>query len=205
MDRTLSVVSQSLGSLIVKIREYFEFCSDWYHRNPAVGELVGKYYVVLRSLLRQDPRLRRCLCRCRHCHIFFLTHPRNARRRDLACPFGCRRVHRRQGSNRRSRAYYRSPEGKEKKRQHNQRRRFLRPSHPPTRRADRGSRGSQAEAVDSVMRRYLLIVISLIEGRRVSQAEILAMLTRGVRQHSMARRLQRDYILSCWTGTLESP
>jgi hypothetical protein len=31
------------------------------------------------------------------------------------------------------------------------------------------------------------------------------MLTRGVRQHSMARRLQRDYILSCWTGTLESP
>jgi hypothetical protein len=28
MDRTLSVVSQSLGSLIVKIREYFEFCSD---------------------------------------------------------------------------------------------------------------------------------------------------------------------------------
>ena len=114
MDRTLSVVSQSLGSLIVKIREYFEFCSDWYHRNPAVSELVGQYYVVLRSLLRQDRTLRRCLCRCRHCHIFFLTHPRNARRRDLACPFGCRRVHRRQGSNRRSRAYYRSPEGKEK-------------------------------------------------------------------------------------------
>ena len=55
------------------------------------------------------------------------------------------------------------------------------------------------------MRRYLLIVISLIEGRRVSEAEILAMLTRGVRQHSMARRRRRDYILSYWTGTLESP
>ena len=46
MDRTLSVVSQSLGSLIVKIREYFDFCSDWYHRNPAVSELVGQDYVV---------------------------------------------------------------------------------------------------------------------------------------------------------------
>jgi hypothetical protein len=56
MDRTVSVVSQSLGSLIVTIREYFEFCSDWYHRNPAVSELVGQYYVVLRSLLRQDSR-----------------------------------------------------------------------------------------------------------------------------------------------------
>jgi hypothetical protein len=51
MDRTLSVVSQSLGSLIVKIREYFDFCSDWYHRNPAVSELVGQYYVVF-DLLR---------------------------------------------------------------------------------------------------------------------------------------------------------
>jgi hypothetical protein len=63
MDRTVSVVCQSLETLIVKIREYFEFCSDWYHRNPVVAELVGQYYVVLRSLLRQDPTLRRCLCR----------------------------------------------------------------------------------------------------------------------------------------------
>ena len=43
--------------------------------------------MVLRSLLRQKAHLRPCLCRCRHCRIFFLTHPRNARRRDLACPF----------------------------------------------------------------------------------------------------------------------
>ena len=86
MDCTVSVVSQSLGLLTLKIREYFEFCPDWYHRNSAVRELVMQYYVVLRSLLRVNPTLRRCLCRCRHCQIFFLSHPRNAGRRDLSCP-----------------------------------------------------------------------------------------------------------------------
>lgn len=156
MDCTVSVVSQSLGLLTLKIREYFEFCPDWYHRNSAVRELVMQYYVVLRSLLRVNPTLRRCLCRCRHCHIFFLTDPRNRRRRDLVCPFGCRRVH----------------------------------------------QSSQAETIG--MRRYLSMVISLVEGRQVSEAEIQMMLARSVRQHAIARRRRVDYIWSCWKGNLES-
>jgi hypothetical protein len=41
---------------------------------------VGQYYVVLHSLLQQRAQLPPYLCRCRHCRIFFLTHPRNARR-----------------------------------------------------------------------------------------------------------------------------
>ncbi|PYS55329.1 MAG: hypothetical protein DMF76_26105 [Acidobacteria bacterium] len=53
--------------------------------------------------------------------------------------------------------------------------------------------------------RYVQMVTSLIEGRRVSEVEILRMLVRAVRQHSMARRRRRDYVLSCWKGTLESP
>jgi len=48
-------------------------------------------------------------------------------------------------------------------------------------------------------------VISLIEDRRVSEAEILRMLVRAVRQHSMARRRRRDYVLSCWKESLENP
>lgn len=203
MDCTVSVVSQSLGFLTLKIREYFEFCPDWYHRNPAVGELVMQYYVVLRSLLRLNPTMRRCLCRCWHCQIFFLSHPRNAGRRDLACPFGCRQVQRRESSNRRSLEYYRSPKGKEKKRLHNQRRGSPRPSPLPTRRADPGSLIRQAETFDSGMMRYLQMAISLIEGQRVSDGEILRIPTRVVRQHSITRRRRIDHVLSCWNGTLE--
>lgn len=41
----------------------------------------------------------------------FLSHPRNANRRDLHCPFGCREHHRRQQANERSRKHYRTDEG----------------------------------------------------------------------------------------------
>ena len=188
--------------MIVKIQQHFQFGPHWYRRSASIRELVGQYYVVLRSLLRQKPRLRRYVCRCRHCRIFFLTHPRNAHRRDLACAFGCRQAHRRQNSTRRSVAYYRSPEGKTKKRLHNQRR----PVSARARRADRVPRTTTEEmSFRSGIVRYVQMVTSLIEGRRVSEVEILRMLVRAVRQHSMARRRRRDYVLSCWKGTLESP
>ena len=69
------------------------------------------YYVVLRSVVRLKPWLRKCLARCRHCGIFFLTHTRNAGRQDLGYPFGCREAHRKSQSTRRSVDYYRQPEG----------------------------------------------------------------------------------------------
>jgi hypothetical protein len=192
--------------LIVKIQADFQFCPDWYRRSASIRELVGQYYVVLRSLLVQQAWLRACLCRCRHCRIFFLTHPRNVGRRDLACPFGCRQAHRRQNSTCRSVEYYRSREGKVKKHLHNQRRRSRRPT--PSRRcqADHQSRKTGEEmSFDSGIVGYVQMVTSLIEGRRVSEAEILRMLVRAVRQHSMARRRRRDYVLSCWKESLESP
>lgn len=73
-------------------------------------------------MLRSHPELLRCVAYCRHCEIRFLTHPRNAGRRDLRCPFGCREHHRRQGSCQRSTAYYRTDAGKAKKKRLNNRR-----------------------------------------------------------------------------------
>ena len=55
-----------------------------------MAALVLQYYLLLRSVLRTRPLLRRCLARCRHCRIFFLTHWCNAGRKDLGCPFSCR-------------------------------------------------------------------------------------------------------------------
>ncbi len=42
---------------------------------------------------------------------------------------------------------------------------------------------------------YLVMAVSLIEGRGVSLEEVLEMLQRAVRQHSMARVKRTDYVV----------
>lgn len=145
------------------------------------------YYVVLRSVLRLKSWLRKCLTRCRHCGIFFLTDRRNAGRRDLGCPFGCSRAHRQKQSTQRSVAYYREPEGKVKKQALNARRRKTRPSHSsPT------PEQSAPWPWPRTILDYVRIVVSLIEARPVSLEEVVEMLQRTVRQHRMVRTRRID-------------
>jgi len=147
----------------------------------------------LRSILRAKPHLRACLTRCRHCGIFFLTHPRNARRHDLRCPFGCREAHRKQASAQRSAAYYREPKGKRKKSDLNQRRprKYCPPKPAPdpprTRRSKRPRPRWNPRMVE-----YVRMVASLIEGRRVSRGQVLGMLARKMRQHTLVRQRRID-------------
>jgi hypothetical protein len=56
---------------------------------------------------------------CVHCQIRFLTHPRNAGRRNLRCPFGCRDHHRRQRASQRSTAYYQTVSGRRERKRLN--------------------------------------------------------------------------------------
>ena len=65
--------------------------------------------------MRDHPGLASCAVSCRHCGIRFLTHPRNANRRDLFCAFGCREHHRRQQANERSKKHYRTDRGRRNK------------------------------------------------------------------------------------------
>jgi hypothetical protein len=102
---------------------------------------------------------------------FFLTHPRNAQRNDLDCPFGCREARRKRKSTERSTAYYQTPEGKIKKQQHNARR-------------DSRKEPSTADPVQPVIV-HLKVVTSLIEGRSVALSEIFAMVRRILRQPSL--------------------
>ena len=149
----------------------------------AVAPLVLAYYVVLRSVLRQKPWLRKCLARCRHCGIFFLADPRNAGRQDLGCPFGCSQAHRRKQSTERSVAYYQEPEGKVKKQALNARRRRT-PRAP-----------APLSPVPPELRpflQYLCVMLGLIEGRPVQVWEVVAMLERTVRQHRMVRTRRID-------------
>lgn len=72
--------------------------------------------------MQSHARLQGCVAHCIDCGIRFLTHPRNAGRRNLRCPFGCRQHHRRQRSNQRSAAYYRTATGRRLKKHLNGRR-----------------------------------------------------------------------------------
>jgi hypothetical protein len=157
-----------------------------------VVALILAYYVLLRSILRTQPELRRCRTRCRHCGIFFLTHPRNGGRRDLGCPFGCRDAHRRRQASRRSTAYYQDEPGKQKKQQQNAERRQAR---PPTVAPTPAPAGARLPCPRPMVE-YVRMVTSLIEGRAVSWAEVVEMLWRVLRQHSMARTRRIDQIIA---------
>jgi hypothetical protein len=180
--------------LIIKIQEHFQVGPCWY-REDGVRDLVLQYYFVLRSVLRGKPCLRRCLTRCRHCRIFFLTYPCNAGRKDLGCPFGCKDAHRKQCSTHRSVEYYRTPEGKFKKKIQNGKR-----GRVETKAGFSGGEQTGSNLVPHEYRLgthmlcYLRMAISLIEGRRVSQREILEMLLRAARQHSIDRHRGIDYV-----------
>ena len=158
-----------------------------------MAALVGQYYLLLRSVLRTKPLLRRCLVRCRHCRIFFLTHPCNGGRKDLGCPFGCRRAHRKQQSTVRSVAYYRDPIGKKKKQALERQARKAQ---------ERGQSAPQLARLgwkpvlagwNRLMLEYVRMLVSLIEARSVSPTEIVQMLQRVLRQHSLGRRRKIDH------------
>ncbi len=154
--------------------------------------LILAYYVLLRSIWQTQPELRRCRTRCRHCGIFFLADPRNARRRDLGCPFGCREAHRRRQANGRSTAYYQDEQGKQKKQQQNAKRR----------KADPGAALPTSPPAEAPLPwprpivGYVRLVTSLIEGRAVGLAEVVEMLKGVLRQHSMVRMRQRDKMVA---------
>ncbi len=159
-----------------------------------MAALVLEYYWLLRSVLRAKPDLRACLTRCRHCRIFFLSHPRNAQqRRKVRCPFGCRAAHRQQESTRRSVAYYRDPDvKKQKKAPLNQRRR---------RKGSAARTARAAPKVRSAKKNPLIVdhvrmVVSLIEGRPISRRQVLRMLATVLRQHTMCRFRRMDHAVA---------
>lgn len=165
--------------------------------------------MLLRSVLRAKPELRLCLCRCRHCGIFFIADPRNAKRRDLGCPFGCQEAHRKCESNRRSVEYYRSPKGRERKRQQN-RKRYLVAWREPESCLTKQEREPEEPATENLpaevaqapnrwaepLVEHVRVVSSLIEGRQVSRDEVLEMLGEIWRQRRMVQVRKVDHIVA---------
>jgi len=149
-----------------------------------VRSIVARYYWAIRIVIKQQPELKYCLTRCRHCQILFFTHPRNAGRNDLGCPFGCREARRRQKSTERSVAYYRSKDGKKKKIALNQRRNQVKDI--PASTTDRAV-GIKIES-DRTILSYIQVVVSLIEGHHVVLKNIKSLVAKILRQHRIDLR-----------------
>lgn len=170
----------------IQIQEHFRFERQWYRTGEVAG-LVLQYYALLRSVIRTRAKLRPCLTRCWHCGIFFVAAACN-RGRKLGCPFGCAPAHRRQEWRRHSQEYYQSPPGRTKRSALNQRRKNPRqrpeaPVPPP------------APEIPPLLVGYVQRVVSAIEGGPVSRGEILAMLRKEKRQHSLVRKRRVDQII----------
>ena len=84
------------------MQTHFKFIPGWYRQSEEVRDIARHYYFILRSVLHNQSHLRQYLSRCAHCRIFFITHPCNAGRTDLGCPFGCSQAHRKSASTQQS-------------------------------------------------------------------------------------------------------
>jgi len=155
---------------------------------------------------------------CAECGIRFLTHPRNAGRQDLRCPFGCRQHHRRQRSCQRSIAYYRTAAGRLKKKWLNARRQDgqVAPATPSPSAGDLQVPPAQParepvpvppelrpeevafdewSVAHSPMLPYVRMVVSLIAGVAFTCGELVQLLRQALRQHSIGAHRGPDYLL----------
>ena len=138
-------------------------------------------------------------------------------RRNLRCPFGCRQRHKRQSSVQRSVAYYRTPEGKQKKQRLNARRRSFvsplagqqEPEESPTTTTVHASTVDESAATaelalegmvldesdvaTSPVLPYVRRVIRLLEGVELACAEVVELLHAVMRQHRIGRQTTIPY------------
>jgi len=120
----------------------------------------------------------------------------------LRCAFGCRQYHRRESSKQRSAKYYRSERGKAKKKELNERRyRLTESGDGGEDLTDEEPSEQKVEVVNDEMEvvrdkgilSYIQMVIGLIEGRYVSMDEVLKMLQKISRTHSIDSRRRFVY------------
>jgi hypothetical protein len=114
----------------------------------------------------------------------------------LRCPFGCRQAHRKRSSTKRSVEYYQTEEGITKRKIQNDRRGKKERSVDSI---DESSNEDNETLPDKETLHYIQTVTSLIEARRVSLYEILAMLKNRLKQHSMYKQRRFGYAFK-YTG-----
>jgi hypothetical protein len=114
----------------------------------------------------------------------------------LGCPFGCADEHRQREWRRTSAEYYKDPDGKRRKSQHNQRLRDRRKAAGALEKVPEPPRPPKAkEEIPTTLVSYVQRVVGAIERRKVSREEILEMLAKEKSQHSLVRQRRVDQII----------
>jgi hypothetical protein len=181
---TVKQVKPKPGFYTLKIGEHFQPDPDW-HLKGMLHDLAARYHACLQAVVQTVPTTEKCLKACARCGILFLAHPRNASRNDLRCPFGCREIHRKERSSRRSVAYYRSPGGRYKKKALNGKR--------SNRRAATIVTAKASSIPLAAWLSYLCMALSVVERRAVTLDELSPIL-RSVRQHSIDQAAKAGYV-----------
>lgn len=113
-----------------------------------------------------------------------LTSPSNRDRDDLRCPMGCRMEHARQERSRLSSEYYRTPEGRNKKKDINKNRKGSEES-PCSDDCEQSDINS-----DTDLESYLKSILSVVEGRVVDESEVQSLIQRSreeLRQYRLGK------------------
>lgn len=154
----------------------------------------ASYLRTLRHLRRVSPINQHEVVSCHECHILFLTALCNSDRLDMRCPFGCRGHHQKAESNRRSTEYYRTVEGKSKKRQINAGRLSI--NIPP-------ATPLIAIEIPVLIVKHLRQIFSRIDHRSWSLAEVEVYLDHLLRQRSLD--FQNQLIQDQRSSSLQPP
>jgi hypothetical protein len=124
--------------------------------------------------------------------MYFLTALCNRGRKDLSCPFGCREAHHQKQSHQRSQAYYRTAEGRRKKRELNRKRSLL-SARATAPKKTLGVTIGPAPSIPPALARHIRLVVSLIEGRWLSGQELWELIAKILRQRRLPQPRRIDY------------
>jgi len=169
MQYSINYISQYFIILFLNIQAHFEFVPDW-HKKTKVCKLVLQYNSLLCLICKMDPKLNKCVVKCKYCGIFFLTYFCTCQRNDLGCPFGCQEANRKKKSNKRSSEYHRNH--KVKKKQLNENRYRL---------SSKKTQKKHKEKINPTLR-YLYIIIGYIERSTISYIELLSLIINTIKK-----------------------
>jgi len=178
------------------LRKKNTFNSDW-SKAEEIQPLVQAYLQAIKCFFKEElfrqaegHHSDASLVQCRKCDIVFITSKSNQNRTDMLCPLGCRDHYQKETSNLRSTDYYRTTEGRQKKKALNRER------STNTESQMEDIKDSVKPTVLSCRHKYYIWLIYIIDGIHLSQDELhrlLERLQKKVRQRGPVKKSSTCY------------
>lgn len=128
------------------------------------------YLLYLLRANQFDCKCRSIILHCSKCGILFLSSKSNQGRNDIFCSFGCRDIHKREKAKARSKRYYATEKGKERKRQLNRKRNMV-PDSPSSEEATSTDSKSPIKKIE-FFSHYARLFLSILLHQKIKPKEI---------------------------------